>query len=446
VSAGKEKIIGMGFGIEGLELLRDKIANDSILEIARLNPKDFTRLRKMGAREIIYYCLNKKGLCTNMETNNYFSKIKKDTSISAQSLFDQRMKLSPLVFKDLNEKYLSAFYSGYPDEVKLFKGYVLLAIDGSDIEIPNTRACINNYGLAGNSKSGVARASISICYDLLNHYILDGVVCKFRTSEIGMAMKHIDRGENIEGSNDQIYIMDRNYVSLGFMQYFEQKGLKFLCRLKANSHYMAETTRMSTCDEIIEIKHTKHRLQRSRFPNEELFQATKSKPHTRVRVVKHPLRSGETEYLITNIKDFSYGDITELYSTRWGIETAYFSLKQKFQIEKFTSSIPQLIEQDFFSSVLAYNIVQSAKNKAEQAIVQTGYKHEMKINESIAIGFVKNELILIMIEDDATTRLQMYDRMVENIGKHKVPIRKGRNFPVKFKRDNKNSINKLRSY
>jgi len=146
----------------------------------------------------------------------------------------------------------------------------------------------------------------------------------------------------------QIYIMDRNYVSLGFMQYFEQKGLKFLCRLKANSHYIEETSRMETLDEIIEIKHTKYRLQRSRFPSEELFQATKSKTHTRVRIVKYPLASGETEYLITNIDGFSYSDIAELYSARWGIETAHFSLKQKLQIEKFTSSIPQLIEQDFF--------------------------------------------------------------------------------------------------
>jgi len=436
----------MGFGIDGLKLLRDRIADDTILEKARLNPKNFTRSRKMGARDIIYYCLNKKGLCTNMETNNYFGKINKDVSISAQSLFDQRMKLSPLVFRDLNDSYLSAFYSNYPDETKLFNGYILLAIDGSDMEVPNTRACIENYGLSGNSNSGVARASVSICYDLLNHHILDAIVDRYRVAEIGMAIRHIDRVENLVCPYGQIYIMDRNYVSLGFMQYFEQKGLKFLCRLKANSYYIEETSRMATLDEIVEIKHTKHRLQRSRFLNEELFQATKSKTHTRVRIVKYPLVSGETEYLITNIEEFSYGDITELYSARWGIETAYFSLKQKLQIEKFTSSIPQLIEQDFFSSVLAYNIVQSVKNEAEQTINQTEYKYEMKINENMAIGFVKNDLILIMLEEDATKRLQMYDAMLTKIARHKVPIRKGRKFPVKFKTDNNNSINKLKSY
>jgi hypothetical protein len=40
----------MGFGIDGLKLLLDRIADDSILEKARLSPKNFTRSRKMGAR------------------------------------------------------------------------------------------------------------------------------------------------------------------------------------------------------------------------------------------------------------------------------------------------------------------------------------------------------------------------------------------------------------
>ncbi len=138
--------------------------------------------------------------------------------------------------------------------------------------------------------------------------------------------------------------MDRNYVSLSFMQFFEQRNLKFLCRLKANSHYIKETAGMLTQDEIVEIKHTNYRRHRSRYATEEQFQAVISKPHTRVRIVKYQLPTGEIEYLITNIEDFSYDDIVKLYSARWGIETAYFSLKQKLQIEKFTSSIPLLIE------------------------------------------------------------------------------------------------------
>ena len=95
---------------------------------------------------------------------------------------------------------------------------------------------------------------------------------------------------------------------------------------------------------------------------------------------------------------------------------------------------------------MVYNIIQSAKNEAEQTINQTEYKYEMIINENMAIGFVKNDLILIMIEEDSIKRLQMYDAMLTKITRHKVPIRNGRKFPVRFKTDNNNSINKSKSY
>lgn len=113
----------MEFGVSGLNLLRERILSNTFLEKARMNPEAFTRTRKMGARELVYYCLNKKGLCTNMETNNFFEKIGKDEGICAQSLFDQRKKLSPLVFGDLNDSYLNLFNSKYSDDARLFKGY-----------------------------------------------------------------------------------------------------------------------------------------------------------------------------------------------------------------------------------------------------------------------------------------------------------------------------------
>jgi hypothetical protein len=48
-------------------------------------------------------------------------------------------------------------------------------------------------------------------------------------------------------------------------------------------------------------------------------------------------------------------------------------------------------------------------------IDQTAHKYEMRINENMEIGFVKNELLFIMIESDMTKRLQRYNSMVSKI-------------------------------
>jgi hypothetical protein len=105
-----------------------------------------------------------------------------------------------------------------------------------------------------------------------------------------------------------------------------------------------------------------------------------------------------------------------------------------------------MIKQDFFSGILAYNIIQSAKRDVEAGIDQSAYKYEMKANENMTIGFVKNELIHILSEDDASKRMEMYDSMVSKISRYRVPVRGGRRFPIRFKNDNNSSINKLKSF
>ena len=90
------------YGYKGLGLIRDKIQSKELKERGRNTVKDFTRRRKMDFEKLIHYILNKRGLCTNMEINNFFNKINENTDMSAQSLLDQRLKLNPEIFIDLN--------------------------------------------------------------------------------------------------------------------------------------------------------------------------------------------------------------------------------------------------------------------------------------------------------------------------------------------------------
>jgi hypothetical protein len=441
----------MKYGIEGLNRIRKMINSEELKEKGRKSPKDFTRERKMGFSKVIKYNINKKGLTSAMELNKYFEESESE-SMSTQSMLDQRKKLNPTVFKILNAEYLKGFYTEHEAEVKTYKGYLLKAIDGSDIEVPNTQETREKFGEArSKSAESVARAGVSVLYDVLNNYILASEAGEFHIAEIKAAVKHMesevtDDGGSITGNFDSIYLMDRNYVSICFMTYMEMRGKKFLQRLKSNSYYMEETSRMSENDEILELKHTKHRMEKYRFFDEDIRKYAKSKKHTRVRVLKHTLSTGEIEYLITNIEDFSYDEIVELYSKRWGIETLYYSLKWKLQLEKFTSANRTIIEQDIFSSVLVYNMVQTLKTEAEETIEQSRYKHEMKVNENMAIGLFKSKILRIMLETNDELRLKLYDALCADMAKHIIPVRKGRRYPRKFKRYNRHSFNKSRSF
>lgn len=157
------------YGYKGLSKIRNIIQSKELKEKWRKSIKDFTRKRKMDFEKLIHYILNKKGLSTNMEINNFLNKINEDTEMSAQALLDQRLKLKAEVFVELNEEYLKGFYSEYREtDVKNYKGYILKAIDGTDFEIPNTEKSKDAFGrVKGKEKESIPRASVSMIYIML---------------------------------------------------------------------------------------------------------------------------------------------------------------------------------------------------------------------------------------------------------------------------------------
>lgn len=434
------------YSYKGLSKIRSKIQSKELKEKWRKSITDFTRKRKMDFEKLIHYILNKKGLSTNMEINNFFNKINEDTDMSAQALLDQRLKLKPEVFVELNEDYLKGFYSEYREtDVKNYKGYILKAIDGTDFEIPNTEKSKDAFGrVKAKEGESIPRTSVSMCYDVLNGYIIDVIPEKYRANEIYMAKRHMRKDQQITENYNSLYIMDRNYVSFDFLAFLQKREIKFLSRLNLG-YYTKETENMKTKDEIVEIAHTKERMKRKYFEDEETREYAKENK-IEVRILKYVLKTGEEEYLITNLKEFSYEELFEIYGKRWNIETLYNSLKNKLQIEKFTSSKEEIIKQDIYASTLVYNMVQTMKNEAKEDIEQKNYKHEMKINENISIGLFKNEMIYIMLEDDDKKRVARYDKLCKKILKYKIPIRKDRQYKIQWRPDNQNSYNKLKSF
>ena len=61
----------------------------------------------------------------------------------------------------------------HSDEPELWKGYLLVAIDGSKAEVPDSKENRETSANSGSqhSKTGRVRALVSGMYDILNHFI-----------------------------------------------------------------------------------------------------------------------------------------------------------------------------------------------------------------------------------------------------------------------------------
>lgn len=148
----------------------DRLMDPELANHARKKDSNtFTKNRKMPLKDVLLCCLSKKGLTTIFELRNYFKQ--KETwpmQLSVQGYLQQRKRLNPEVFSYLNSEYLIDFYSS--NEVELWNGHLLIAIDGIKTEVPNSRENRERFGKSNNQHSQVSqvRVLVSGMYDILN--------------------------------------------------------------------------------------------------------------------------------------------------------------------------------------------------------------------------------------------------------------------------------------
>jgi hypothetical protein len=431
---------------KNIEKLKEEIIKNEFIIKCRRNEKDFTRNRKVMPKDIILYELNKKGLSTKMEIIN-FNNINDIQNISSPGLFKQREKLNPDSFIYLTQISLKSFYYDYSNEVKTYNGYILKAVDGSDFEIPNTKAAREKYN--GKQQNQCARVTVSTCYDILNKYTLDTIVEKYDFSETEMLNRHLNtiNNEKLLGEFKSITIADRNYKNLSFFYQSIKKDEKFLIRI-ASSCYEKETQAMKSDDEIIEIGYEYNRVKYYKDTDKELYEYLKSGKNIKIRCVKITLETGEIEYLLTNLdnNEFSTDEINKLYNLRWKIELNYKHLKNNLKIECITSSKDLLIKQDIYSQVLVANMLQAFINDSDEELQKLKYKNKVKTNNNMAIGIFKNTLIYILLEDDAKKRLEMMEKFQEAIMKYIISTKPNRKSIRKNNPKNRYHINQRKTF
>lgn len=439
----------MNYSKNNIEMSKRLIKSDEIIEKSRKKKEDFTRNRKITPKELIYYNLNRKGLTSKMEIEEFID-ICNIEEISNPGFLKQREKLNPEVIEFLNEMSMKLFYNDYKNEVKTYKGYVIVAEDGSDFEIPNTRKTRKEFESknARANKENIARAHVSTTYDILNKYVITTTIDRYRASELEMMRKNLEKAKKLVGNFKIIRIMDRGYGSIPDYYYSNKKNDKFITRIASND-LVQYRKKMLTNDEEVIIDHDYRRTSKYKEKYPEVYKHFMERKTINIRIVNLELKTGEVETIVTNLsqEEFSTEEIYKLYGMRWGIETNYHYLKESMKITNITSSKKDIIMQDILSTIYVFNMLQAIQNDLEVKIEQEKYKNKMKININMATGYIKKYLIYILLEDDSKKRSKMFNILNNKILKHIVPIRPNRTYKhARHTIDNRYSINKRKAY
>lgn len=413
--------------LEGLRITNE-ILNDIIFMCeTRMKKSYFTRIgsSKMGFKNIIVFILNFVTKSLQIELDDFVNLTNSsDVNVTKQAFSEARKKISPTAFIKLTDGILKWFYN--ETDFKLYKGYRLLAIDGSVLEISNTEELRQEFGYVENQSVKVARAQASGLYDVENDMMLAATISKYATPERTQAVELINKLEELGFKND-LLLLDRGYPSRDLISLIESKKIKYLMRVSTN--FIKAVNEAKEEDQVITIKYKGQLLQ--------------------IRVLRFKLDSGVEEVLITNIldKSFDVAAFKKLYFKRWGIEGKYDEIKNRLQLENFTGETPIAIQQDFYAAMYLTNMVSLAKMDANVVIEEKNkdkdLKYEYKVNTNVLIGKLKDSLVLMMLEESPRKRSSKLKKIMKEITRNVVPIRTDRSNPrVKKSSNNKYPTNR----
>ena len=369
--------------------------------------RNFTRKRKLPLREVISILLCMEGGSLTGELLRYFGCSRYSPSSSA--FIQQRQKINEFALPSLFSLFVK-----YTDKDIFYKGYRLLAADGSDIQIPTNPSRTDSYFPGTNGQAPYSLLHLDAVYDLLQHTYLDAEICGRRNSdERGTLSKMVDRSS----ITNAIVIADRGYESYNLMAHIQEKGWKYLIRIKdIHSSGIAAGLTLPDRDEfdvLFDLRFTKRQTAQAKLllndkENYKLLPTTtpfdylptnsrKHDPlafyHLPFRVVRFKISNTAYETVITNLdtEGFPSDELKKLYSMRWGIETSFRELKYTVGLLHFHAKKVENITQEVFARLIMYNF--SELITSHVVIQKPNRKYPYKANFSVAVQVCRQFLL-----------------------------------------------------
>ena len=395
--------------MNGFPNLIKETLNSLINEIARSpelfvkNPgKDFTRNRKLSFENVVklIICMGGNSIYKELlESQGY------DFNTATTSAFiQQRDKILHFAFE-----YLFHEFTQSRTQAKLFKGYRLFAVDGSELPIATNPNDLSTYYKTRENARGYNLLQLNAMYDLLNKIYSDIYILPSKLQNEKKALcSMIDRSRIKEKS---IIVADRNFEGYNNFAHIEQKGWFYVIRVKdiesragilsglnlnESGEFDVQVNRILTRKQTNEIKAQpeiyKYICTTSTFDFLDLH-TNKFYPIS-FRVVRVKLDNGSYESIITNLDavEFPACVIKKLYAMRWGIETSFRELKYTVGLTSFHAKKQEYIIQEIFGRLIMYNFTEIITSHV--VISKTKTHHIYQVNFTVALHVCRHFLRL----------------------------------------------------
>lgn len=410
--------------LEIFSLIKSTIHSELFRNEHRLNSKFFTRRRRISFGCVISTLLQMAKKSLQIECNLLFSELEEDP-VSKQAFSQARYKIGISAFQKLHQQVIEEHYRD--NTQRLWKGYRAFAGDGSMVQLPEKEEVATFFGRWDEKKVPLAR--VFEYTEVTSDAIVSAAIGPWKLSENYLAKKQLP--ELIEqmktlGQSKLLFIYDRGFPSHKFIQKHLKLNVDYLFRLPRQ--FNPEIDRLAEKNvEDTEIEFKK---------GAECYSA---------RVIFFKLPSGETEMLLTSLRDpieVSREDLIELYHLRWRNEESFKLQKCLMQLSNFLGESVHAIGQEFWATALMATMLNLFCKEKEEQDAEFQNREEYKVNRSVVFGSLKRDFFrALMGEITMEDFKKKFDRIAR---KSKIPIRPNRSYsragvdnPSKRKRFNR---------
>ncbi|MEI1254899.1 IS4 family transposase [Blautia sp. JLR.GB0024] len=254
---------------------------------------------------------------------------------------------------------------------KNYKGYQLLACDGSDLNIARNPKDTDTYFQSQAMDRGYNQIHLNALYDLCEKRYTNVLIQPARKENESLAMTlMIDR---CQGQNKTIFIADRGYEIYNIFAHVQEKGMHYLIRVKdggkssmTGSFMLPDEDEFDHSMQLVLIRKQTNEIkanpeQYKFLPKTSSFDYLDS--HDRkfytlnFRVVRFAVSEDSYESIITNLhlEEFPAEEIKKIYKMRGGIETSFRELKYAIGLSCFHSKKVEYIMQEIYARLILYN-------------------------------------------------------------------------------------------
>lgn len=400
------------------------MAGRAIVEQYRKEPKHFVRERVLTFTRVVVALLRGHKLALQNTLNKVFGELGEVDQVPSASAYCQaRQKVKPEVFRYLNRVASADYYrlGGTGNGVARWHGRRVVGYDGTLLNVPDTPALREIYGVHSNQYTSFVQAQAGVLYDVLNDIGLEGALGRVGSEQ---ALLQDELWERTQAGD--VLVLDRNFRDYALLAKAVQSGRDIVLRCAHNGPSVVRVFWDSPAVEqcvnlpVPQTASTRREVRERQLPE--------SLP---VRLVKVLLSTGETEVLLTTLQDaqqFPAQEVAQVYGWRWREETYFGRIKGIFELERFSGTTPQAIQQDFFGVLFLATLEGILVRRPQTQLRTRQTLTPAKVNRALSYVTLLDRVVVLLADPLADTEAvlrELQHLLLTNPTHH----RPGRHFP-----------------